>query len=153
MAENTVRNLLLALGIGQYQAQMVTPNMFQSPAVGDPKSPHIMLVVGCLQDQLNKLGYGLARTKCLDAATAAALEDVVGPQWERRSWTDVIAAVLAAVKSPGAYAAADRLRAPALPQDVTFAGMPFGLPDVPGGILTYGVGALLLWRYLKKRKG
>lgn len=156
MKERSIRNLLLELGVGQFSATMVTQNMFQAPAVSDPKSPHIIIVVGHLQDKLNQLGFGLARTKKLDQPTADALAQVVGPQWERRTWADVIARVLAAVRVPGAYAAADRTRAAVPPERVTFAGItdvPFGLPDVPGGLITYGALGFFLWRYLKKRKG
>lgn len=151
--ESSLRNLVMKLGIGRYQAQTVIPNLFQAPAVTDPKSPHSILVVQHLQDALNEMGAGLARTGYLDADTSDALDRVVGPQWERQPWSSVIAHVLAAKNAPGAYAAADRSRAAPLPQNVTFAGLPFDLPDVPGGIVTYAVGAYLLWRHLKKRKG
>lgn len=151
--QNTTRNLLLKLGIGGFNATAVTPNMGRAPRTSDPKSPHIILVVSAMQDRLNEMGYGLQRTGYLDPPTAAALAEVVGPDWIARSWRDVIARLLAAQNVPGAYMAADRLRARTPIDQVTFADVPFGLPEVPGGIVTYGVAAFFLWRFLKKRKG
>lgn len=150
--ESSIRNLMTKLGIGSIQAQAVIPSMFQAPAVTDPKSPQVILVVGKIQDALNAMGAGVPRTGYLDQPTAAVLDQVVGPQWERMPWSSVIAAVLAAKNAPGAYALADRSRAAVPSQNVTFSGMPFDLPDVPGGVLTYAAGAYLLWRYLGKRK-
>lgn len=156
MVERSIRNLLLALGVPRAQAAMVTPNMNQSPAVTDPKSPHVMIVVGHLQDVLNAMGYHLTRTGYLDPPTADALEHTVGPGWERYTWADVIANVLAAQRMPGIVD--HHLVASQVP-DVTFAdsgdglsGMPFGLPDVPGGIVTYAVAAYFLYRHFTKRK-
>lgn len=156
MVERSIRNLLLALGVSRTAASMITPNMVQSPAVTDPKSPHIMMVVGHIQDVLNGCGYRLARTGYLDAPTADALEHTVGPGWERMTWADVIAGVLATARMPAVTN--PRLAASQVP-DVTFAdsgdglgGMPLGLPDVPGGLVTYAVAGYLLYRHLKKRK-
>lgn len=157
MIEHSVRNLLLAIGVSRTAAAMVTPNMYQAPAVSDPKSPHIMVVVGHLQDALNTMGYQLTRTGYLDLPTAHAMSDIVGPGWERMTWADNIAAVLAAKKQPGIQMASRALASAQVP-DVTLAGItgadlnfvPF-LPDVPGGVITYAVGGYLLYRMLKKR--
>ena len=155
MIERSVRNLLLAIGVSRTAAAMVTPNMYQAPAVSDPKSPHIMVVVGKLQDALNTMGYQLVRTGYLDLPTADAMSQIVGPGWERMTWADNIAAVLSAKRQPGISAADRSLAAVQLP-DVTFADytvpVPSFLPDVPGGVVTYAVGAYFLYRYLKKKR-
>jgi len=152
--ERTVRNLLLALGIGEYQAQMITPNMFQAPATTDPKSPHIMMVVQAIQQKLIAAGYQISPTSYLDSPTAAALDDAVGSGWESSPWSNVITQVLATTNTPGDYSAADNDRLPAKQENVAFSDIAsdLGLPAVPGGIITYGIGAYLLYRWLSKGK-
>lgn len=156
--EHSVRNLLLALGISQLQADGVIQNMYQSPAVTDPKSPHIMLVVSAIQDSLNASGYQLVRTGYLDVPTALVMDEVVGPGWERLTWARNVAGVVARRRYPG-MGAGDRTRAATQVTDVTFAGsdgipglsgMPFGLPDVPGGVITYAVAGFFLYKHFKK---
>lgn len=154
MIENNVRNVLLALGVPRAQLPMVTPNMYQAPAVSDPKSPHIMIVVGYLQDALNHTGYNLARTGYLDVPTANAMQAVVGPGWERMTWIDNIAAVLSYVKAGPGITRASAALAPAQRADVTLSGVldaPSFLPDVPGGLVTYAVAGFFLYRHFKKR--
>lgn len=151
--ENTARNLLVSLGFGQFNATQVIPWLFTQPATSDPKQPAVMMLVGKLQQQLNLCGAGIAESSYLDLPTASALTTIVGDRWETMPWADTIAAVLSAVRNGvqighnsgvGLGATYER-RAGSLGA--------FGLPDVPGGIVTYGVAAFFLYRYLKKRKG
>ena len=152
---NNVRVLLKELGIGDFNASLVVKKMFIAPATTDPKMPAVMILVAAIQDNLNAIGAGLERTGYLDVPTAKVLTAVVGPGWERMMWCDVVAHVLAARKSGGQIGTpmAHAYTLPPAP-DVSFAGIPIldSLPDVPGGLVTYGVAAFLIYRHLKKKK-
>lgn len=145
------REILTALGIGHFNATMIMPYMFVAPATTDPKSAQTIMVVSALQ----KILYGLGATDvplsgALDAATARALESIVGPDWQRTTWAGNASSVLAYRDNGGL------LRAPAPPMAPVPMPMAVGgpldfLPDVPGGMLTYAVGAYFLYRHLTRK--
>lgn len=178
--EQTARNLLISIGIGQFNATQVIPFLFTQPATTDPKQPAVMMLVKHLQRELNKCGANIAETGFLDLQTAHALTSVVGERWETMTWADNVQAVASAVANhvviadtSGVGVGLAGLEGPRpLSPPATFrrrmvgkvsrpagAGTVlselglFGLPDVPGGVVTYGVAAFLLYRYLKKKKG
>ena len=150
-SEVSARNLLLKLGVGNYNATMMIPYLFTSPMTTDPKSPQIMLMVKHMQKVLNQLGAKLILTSYLDRPTAAALTGLFGTdQWSSWAWSDVIAGVVQA-KATGAKLTEV---APITTYPIAATGdMPLGLPDVPGGIVTYAAAGAALWYFLKKRKG
>jgi hypothetical protein len=144
------RELLLALGIGQFNATMIVPYMFVAPATTDPKSAQTILIVQHLQKALYDLGAtDVPQSGRLDAATAQAMERVAGANWERMSWAANVSAVVSA-KEAGVS-----LRAPPAPRvrgtPVAVGGVFDFLPDVPGGLVTYAVGALVLYRHLTRK--
>lgn len=150
--ERTVRNMLVELGIGQFNTTQIIPFLFTQPATTDPKQAGIILLVKAIQQNLNAMGATLRENGYLDLPTAAALNIVVGDRWETLTWNDNVSAILSARKNKLSIAP---VASPAMGSDIHAAyqemGL-FGLPDVPGGILTYAVGAYFLYRYLKKRK-
>lgn len=139
------RELLLALGIGQFNATMIIQYMFIAPATTDPKSPPIMLLVKSIQQYLARLGYQVPQHGYLDHVTAGALTAVAGSSWQNHAWGDTVKAVLTAPR------AASTLAAP-----VARASSPMGfipsLPDVPGGMLTYAAGAAAAFYFLVHKK-
>lgn len=145
------RDLLRAIGIGQFNATMIIPFMFIAPATTDPKSPSIILVVKHLQIMMNEMGAALPVTGYLDNATATAIETIAGPGWEQRSWADNVQAVLRA-RTKGITWRED----PPPPPNYGPSGMQLGsvgpLPDVPGGLVTYGIAGFLAWKWWKSRK-
>jgi hypothetical protein len=148
-----VRELLLALGIGQWNATMIVPYMFIAPATTDPKASQIILLVQHLQHVLYQMGAtDVPISGRLDEPTARALERAVGPDWERKTWSANVSTVLTARDSGLS------LRAPPSPSRVTqgtrvAVGGPLDfLPDVPGGLVTYAAGAYLLYRHLRKAR-
>lgn len=142
----TARELLLALGVGQFNATQVIPYLFIAPATTDPKAGQIIILVQNLQQELNRQGAGLQITGYLDEPTAGVLEQLVGPGWEQMSWFMNIDAVLKA-RGSGALQVA-----PAMDRGMPMAvGGPLDfLPDVPGGLVTYAVAGYLLWRHFRK---
>lgn len=141
-APTNARELLTALGIGQFNATMVIQYMFIAPATTDPKSPSVMMLVKAIQNRLALLGYAVPQAGYLDRQTANAIESVAGAGWESRMWADTVKVVLAAPRAT---------RARVLP----IARSMSGLPDVPGGKLTYAAAAAAAAYYFlihKKRR-
>lgn len=151
MTKQNSRDLLTAIGMGQHNATQAIPYMMVAPAVTDPKTPMVINMVRLVQQQLYQMGASdVANTGYLDAPTAAALLRVTGPNWERMSWAQNIQAVLGA---------RDRGMSLAAPVVATTAPMPMAvsgpldfLPDVPGGLVTYGLVGYLLYRHFSKRR-
>lgn len=153
MSKMTSRELLTAIGIGQWNATGTIPYLMIAPATTDPKAPQVMELVRHLQQVLFRMGASdVASTGYLDPSTARALRMVAGPNWERMTWGANIQAVLAAARS------GQRLTAGSGPADTSGGGavavggpLDF-LPDVPGGILTYGVVGYLIYRHFAKAR-
>lgn len=152
--QNNVRALLLALGVGQYNATMMIEDSFTQPATSDPKSPQIILLVKRIQARL-----GVPISGYLDQATAAALANTVGPGWMSMSWIDNIKLLLDRTdpsKQPSYNAHAKKMLRPTPPDPHllnSLEGVFDFLPDIPGGFLTYAaVGGYFLWRHLKKNR-
>lgn len=149
--ELTGRTLLTRIGIGQFNATMVIPYLGFAPATTDPKSPQVIIMVQHVQKMLNQMGAALSTSGHLDIPTARTLSLVVGERWETMPWSATLSAIISAKDNGVMLPTADEteiLIPPAATGDIP--GVPF-LPDVPGGILTYGVAAYLLYRYLKKK--
>lgn len=153
----TSRDLLEGIGVGHFNATMIIPYLMVSPATTDPKSVQIIVMVRQLQKTLWDMGAtDVISSGHLDGPTAAALVQLAGPNWMRMSWGDNLTAVMNA-KTVGMKLSpsggTDGLAVPDDGQPVATGDVLGLLPDIPGGILTYGVGAYLLYRYFCKRRG
>jgi len=148
--QKNTRDLITALGIGQWNATMIIPYMMIAPATTDPKSAQIILLVQHLQQLLYQMGAtDVANTGRLDPPTARALRQIVGPNWERTSWGGNIGAVLDAQAAGTRLTPAPSDDAPS-PMPVAVGGPLDFLPDVPGGLVTYGVVGYLLYRHFTR---
>lgn len=148
----TSRDLLTALGIG-HNATLIIPYLMISPATTDPKASQIILLVRALQRMLFSMGASdVANTGYLDQPTADALASVVGENWERMTWGANLSAVVAAQQSGMSFKG--RQSRPPLPSGSPVAvGGPLDfLPDVPGGLVTYGILAFVLYRHFTKKR-
>ena len=149
--QNNVRSLLEKLGVGHFNATMMIEDSFIAPATSDPNSPQIILMVRALQKKL-----GVPISGVLDDATADALAARVGPGWMSLSWGDNIATVLAQqAKIPPYSVTAQRMLRPTPPDPnlmSSLEGVFDFLPDLPGGVIAYGVIGYLAYRYLQKRR-
>lgn len=149
MAERTMRTLLRRLGIGDFNITGCIPFLFIAPATTDPKSPPVILMARAVQRVLNELGAGVPETGALNPPTARALRQILGPSWMSRSWAENIREVLRARDLGCSLAPPVKVN----DEEMTDEGIGFfDLPDVPGGVVTYAIGAYLLFRYLKGRK-
>ena len=147
----TLRDLLVAFGIGQFNATMVIPIMLTQPATTDPKQPAVILLVREIQKHLYAMGYEVDNTGYLDEVTAHGISRITGgPHWVNRTWQEVVTKILIARQSGYQFAPAEADAPVDLgPQRSVGA---FDLPAVPGGALTYVAGAGLLYYLWKKRK-
>ena len=149
----TSRELLLAIGMGQWNITGTIPYLMIAPATTDPKSPQVMEIVRHLQQVLFGMGAtDVANTGYLDPSTARALRQLVGPNWERMTWGANISGVLAALRRGQRLSATSM----AVPVDdsmpVAVSGPLDFLPDVPGGLITYGVVGYLIYRHFTKKR-
>jgi hypothetical protein len=158
--KKNARELLLALGVGHFNATQVIPYLLIAPATTDPKAPQIALLVRHLQQVLFNMGAtDVANTGALDLPTARALRLIAGPNWERMTWGSNLQAVLAAAGrgqrlTPAPSSVPDAISPSTLtPTPVAVSGPLDFLPDVPGGLLTYGVAAYLIYRHFRRRSG
>lgn len=140
--ENDARNMLLALGVGHYNATIMIQYMFLSPSATDPAMPSIMLMTKHLQAGLRAAGARVPLSGVIDDLTAKALIRLVGPDWNHVTWFGLFEAVT--------YAKRERTLEKRT-KDVPL-GM-IDLPDVPGGNLTWAAAgaALLYFLFLRKK--
>jgi hypothetical protein len=144
---HSARSILLALGMGDYNATMVIPYLFMAPAQTDPQMAQIILLTEYLQKALRQMGAPLPVTRSIDAQWAPYVSAVAGRSWPDLPWAEIARYVLEA-KARGKKLA---------PQGITITvgrggldGALDSLPKVPGGLFTYAVGGYLLWRHMKK---
>jgi len=149
--KQTSRDLLNAIGMGQHNATQAIPYLMIAPATTDPKTPMVINMVRHIQQLLYQMGaIDVANTGYLDAPTAAALLQIAGPNWERMTWGSNIQAILGA-RDRGMSLSPPPAAATPMPMPVAVSGPLDFLPDVPGGIVTYGVVGYLLYRHFKQR--
>ncbi len=151
--ERTGRELLSRLGMGHFNITMTIPYLWIAPAATDPKAAQIILIVEKVQRVLNQMGAGIIDTGYLDLGTAKALVTVVGERWMSIPWAQVISAVLNA-REAGLWISDTDTGTDAelvFPTQGVSGFIP-GLPDVPGGLLTYGIVGYLLYRHFSKKR-
>lgn len=157
--KHTIRNALLELGVGDFNATMAIPYMFIAPRATDPSAVQLIVVIEQIQQALGAMGApDIAPNGSMDQATGQALQTILGPEWLAMPWYEIVRSVVAAERAnykfpmavppdPGAVVPMNGL-------GDTLSAIPdmIGLPSVPGGVLTYGLGAFLLYRHFKKGK-
>ena len=142
--ENNARELLLGLGMGNYNATIAIQYMFIAPAATDPAMPSIILMTKHLQQGLRAAGAtDVGVSGQLDAATARALIKLVGPDWNNITWYALFQAVLVAKRRRSLEERSGGALDLGLIPD---------LPEVPGGFLTLAAAAAAAWYFLVYKK-
>jgi hypothetical protein len=141
-SENNVRQLLLRLGMGSYNATMAIQYMFIAPAATDPSMPSIILMTKALQDGLCAAGADCEVTGIVGPRTAKCLAKLVGPRWNQMSWYQLFSAVINAK---------DRRSFTAPQTSLSAVGFIPDLPEIPGGLMTIALMAAGAY-YLYKKK-
>lgn len=141
--ENNAREMLLALGMGNYNATLAIQYMFLAPAATDPAMPSIILMTKHLQQGLRAAGAtDIAVTGRINDATARALVKLVGPEWNHISWFSLFSSVIAAKQQRTLEENAGAMDLGLIPD----------LPDVPGGMFTWAAAAVAAWYFMIHKK-
>jgi hypothetical protein len=141
--ENNARQLLLNLGMGQYNATIAIQYMFIAPAATDPAMPSIILMTKHVQQGLRAAGASeVAVTGQIDAPTANALQKLLGPDWNHVTWFQIFTAVLSAKRQRTLEDRSGELELGFFPD----------LPAVPGGMFTWAAAAVAAWYLLIRKK-
>lgn len=140
--DNDARAMLLALGVGHYNATIMIQYMFLAPSATDPAMPSIMLMTKHLQAGLRAAGARVPLDGTIGDETAAALVRLVGPEWNHVTWYGLFEAVT--------YAKRERTLAKKT-ADLSLDGVGF-LPDVPGGMFTWAAAAVAAYYFLVHKK-
>jgi hypothetical protein len=152
---NNVRDILQQLGIGHFNATMMIQDCFIAPATSDPRSPQIILMVQHIQAKLQDMGAPIAISGRVDPPTARYLVALMGDNVLGAPWYHVIGGVLDAQAAGVSLAPNTPRPIPQTPAPVSgLSGLldaPSFLPDVPGGLLTYGIAGYFLYKHFKKK--
>lgn len=140
------RTVLTSMGMGNYDATMVIPYLFLSPAGTDPDMPQIRLLVGYVQRNLRMLGANVAVTEVMGEQDGVELSKLTGPNWPGMMWMDICQALLRA-RSMGTTLRPVRKRP--TPELETVGGLP-AIPSLPGPVVA-GAAIVAAW-YLFIRK-
>lgn len=148
-SDNDARALLNELGVGNFNATMIIPLMFMAPAQSDPDMTQVKLITRALQRQMQAMGATwIVASGYIDEPTGHCLEALLGSQWNGTVWFDIGKSLLRQ-KSRGkrferTYSADGTVELSGL-------GLLPELPSIPGGYVTVGLGAFLLYRHLTKK--
>jgi hypothetical protein len=141
--ENNARQLLLGLGMGNYNATIAIQYMFLAPSSTDPAMPSVVLMTKHLQLGLRAAGAtGVSVTGQIDEPTAKALIKLVGPEWNHVTWYSLFTSVTEAKRSRLLEERASNLGELGI----------IDLPDAPGGIFFWAAAAGAVWYFLIRKK-
>lgn len=95
MESNNARDLALAMGIGQFQADMVIPMMWMTPSTTDPDMPAVRVMVEAIQKQMSAMGAPRFQAPGeLDVPTVSWMRMITGPTWVNMTWARIFGAIL-----------------------------------------------------------
>jgi len=92
--KDNLREMLLAAGIGEYNAILSLPYMYFMPRTCDPYMQGVMQLVEGLQNLLRGRGARITMNGTLGADTAAAVARFSGPGWRDKTWMQIYGDVL-----------------------------------------------------------
>lgn len=141
-----VRDVLLRMGIGDFNATMCIPIMFMGPAQTDPDLTPVKLVTKAMQRIMQSMGAQIGAWGRIDQQTADNLSALAGPHWSENPWFELCTRLLDAQKSGLRFH-------PVLSSDnpVELSGMGLlpELADVPGGLVTVALGLGAAYYFFK----
>lgn len=149
-APHNVRGLLLELGEGDFNATGIIRFAFMTPHSTDPDMPAIIMLTRRIQENLKRMGANLTVTGALDQPTDFYLRRMCGDGYLTRPWYQVMEAVVSAKNRGTRLPKVTEATQETIDTSIQTQAIG-GLPDVPGGMVTYGLGAIALWYLFKKR--
>lgn len=146
------REILLKLGIGDFNATMVVPVMFYAPAQGDPDITPIKVLTKAIQKVMQQMGATwLSATGRIDNQTAECLQAIAGPLWNETVYFDLCKRLMAARDAGKRFSRPVTPASSGRPVELSGLGLLPSFPDVPGGLVTVGILGYLGYRYFTKR--
>ncbi len=142
------RSLVAAIGIGDFNATMVIPYVFLTPANTDPDMPPVRLLVQGIQRVLRQMGAStVSDSGMLQAETATELRRLTGPNWTGMTWGTIIETTL---RARDAGRRLDPVKVQ--PAELETLGFLPDLPAVPGGMWTLAAAGVAAYYLFFKRK-
>lgn len=143
-ATQDLRSLVNTLGIGQFNATLVIPYMFFTPAGTDPDMAAVRVLVEALQAGLHGMGANVPVDGIIDERTDAELTKLTGPDWPGMTWATLFETVIRARASGRSLAP---VRGGPLPE----LEMVGDIPAVPGGLMTIAAAGIAVWYFLLRK--
>ena len=107
--QETIREMLLAAGVGEFNATLSIPYMFFLPRTCDPYAQGVMQIVQGLQNLCNQRGAQLAIDGWMGQDTQRAVARYAGKNWRDKTWVQLYGDVLnGRARAAGARAPAPR---------------------------------------------
>lgn len=92
--QDSIRSMLSAAGVGDFNATMSIPYMYFLPRSCDPNVQGVMQLVEGLQNLLNAKGAHLTVNGWMGAETAAAVRRFGGATWRDKTWLQLYGDVM-----------------------------------------------------------
>lgn len=99
--KENIRQMLLAAGIGEFNATMSIPYMYFLPRTCDPSTQGVIQIVEGLQNLLRARGEQVPLDGWMGKTTVDALMKFAGPTWRDKSWVQLYGDVLRGRRAPG----------------------------------------------------
>lgn len=97
----TIREMLLAAGIGEYNAVLSIPYMYFLPRTCDPYAQGVQQIVQGLQNLLAYRGLQVPQDGFMGSSTMAATERFAGRMWRDKTWLQLYGDVIRGRLAPG----------------------------------------------------
>jgi hypothetical protein len=127
-ANQDLPSLLRTVGVDDYTAQSMIPNMMIAPATTDLSMQSVIMTIRAIQRCLNTMGANLREDGELDVDTAQAIQQVTGPGWKSTPWYQILQAIVYAAEGGGTVKTKSRTGHRAV-------GFIPDLPAMPGGLV------------------
>jgi hypothetical protein len=99
--KENIREMLLAAGIGQFNATMSIPYMYFLPRTCDPAAQGVIQIVEGLQNLLRARGERVPLDGWMGKQTIDAVLKFSGATWRDKSWMQIYGDVLRGRRAPG----------------------------------------------------
>lgn len=147
-ANQDLRTLLGAIGVGPVQSTLIIRSMWIAPATTDLDSAAVIMLVQALQRHLIAMGAPLEINGELDLPTARAIEECVGAEWQSVPWAQIVQLLVKAREA--GYQIQGPAPAPG-PYEVPMGIIP-ELPAMPGGLFGWAVLGAAAFYFFRGRR-
>jgi len=148
-----LREMLLAAGIGEFNATMSIPYMYFLPSTTDPYAQGVIQIVEGLQNLLNARGLLVPIDGWMGPETINAVMRYAGASWRDKSWMQIYGDVLRGQLAPGFAPPEPTDELAGYIEETGLGDLTTAVTDLvtsPIGLVAGGALAYLLWRSKKR---